>query len=67
MHEWHAEVAEYRLRHQGVLPELLLYLEGIGRASRWVDFMTGSGNGPQSPTASIGGVTLTSRQNGKGT
>jgi hypothetical protein len=30
----HAEVAEYRLRHQGIKPELLRYLKGIGEAYR---------------------------------
>lgn len=31
MHEWHAEVAEYRLRHCGeTSPELLAYIVGIG-------------------------------------
>jgi len=34
LHDWHAEVAEYRLRHQGIKPELLRYVEGIGRAYR---------------------------------
>ena len=29
-HEMDAEVAEYRLRHEGILPELLAYLVGIG-------------------------------------
>lgn len=32
--EQHAEVAEYRLRHDGIKPELLAYLDGIGRAYR---------------------------------
>jgi hypothetical protein len=34
MHEWHAEVAEYRLRHCGIKPELLAYLRGIGESVR---------------------------------
>jgi hypothetical protein len=34
LHDWHAEVAEYRLRHQGIKPELLRYLKGIGEAYR---------------------------------
>lgn len=34
MHEWHAEVAEYRLRHCGIKPELLAYLRGIGETVR---------------------------------
>lgn len=34
MHDWHAEVAEYRLRHDGIKPELALYLYGIGEAFR---------------------------------
>lgn len=28
------EKAEHRLRHEGVLPELLMYVEGIGRGAR---------------------------------
>lgn len=31
MHEWHSEVAEYRLRHDGILPELEQYVAGICR------------------------------------
>lgn len=31
IHEIHAEIAEYRLEHSGVLPELARYIEGIGR------------------------------------
>jgi len=34
MHEWHAEVAEYRLRHCGIKPELLAYIRGIGESVR---------------------------------
>ncbi len=34
IHEIHAEVAEYRLRHDGIKPELLAYLRGIF-ASAW--------------------------------
>lgn len=34
IHEWHAEVAEYRLNYTGVLPELTKYLAGIG-AQPW--------------------------------
>ena len=30
----HAEVAEYRLRHEGIKPELLRYLAAIGEAYR---------------------------------
>jgi hypothetical protein len=30
----HLEVAEYRLRHDGVKPELLAYLRGIGECVR---------------------------------
>ncbi len=29
IHEIHAEVAEYRLRHDGIKPELVAYLRGI--------------------------------------
>ena len=32
--ELHWEVAEYRLRHQGIKPELLAYIRGIGEAYR---------------------------------
>jgi hypothetical protein len=34
LHEWHAEVAEYRLRHDGIKPALVAYLAGIG-AQPW--------------------------------
>lgn len=27
----HIELAEHMLRHRGILPELLLYIEGIGK------------------------------------
>jgi hypothetical protein len=32
IHEIHAEIAEYRLAHDGIKPELLAYLAGIGAA-----------------------------------
>jgi hypothetical protein len=32
IHEIHAEIAEYRLSHDGIKPELLAYLAGIGAA-----------------------------------
>lgn len=33
-HEMDARVAEYRLEHEGIKPELLAYLVGIGEAWR---------------------------------
>ncbi|MEJ7746320.1 MAG: hypothetical protein WKF61_06135 [Luteimonas sp.] len=30
IHEIHAEIAEYRLRHEGVSRELLAYIRGCG-------------------------------------
>jgi len=33
-HEVHAEVAEYRLRTDGILPELVAYVQGLG-AQPW--------------------------------
>jgi hypothetical protein len=30
--EMHAEIAEYRLSHDGIKPELLAYLHGIGES-----------------------------------
>jgi hypothetical protein len=30
VHDFHAEVAENRLKHEGVKPELLAYIKGIG-------------------------------------
>ena len=32
--QFHAEVAENRLAHEGIKPELARYVEGIGEASR---------------------------------
>ena len=32
--QFHAEVAEYRLRHDGIKPELLAYVRGIGESVR---------------------------------
>jgi len=34
VHDWHAEVAEYRLRHEGIRPELLDYVVGIGESAK---------------------------------
>ncbi len=31
MHEWHAEVADYRLRHDGIKPELEIYIAALCR------------------------------------
>jgi len=30
---WHDEIADYRIRHEGVKSELLAYVEGIGARS----------------------------------
>lgn len=34
LHDFDADVAEYMLRHKGILPDLLAYIVGIGRAYR---------------------------------
>jgi len=34
IHEIHAEIAECRLEREGVLPELLAYIVGIGASAR---------------------------------
>lgn len=34
IHEWHSEIAENRLAHEGVKPELLAYVVGVGEACR---------------------------------
>ena len=34
IHDFHAAVAEKMLEHRGIVPELLLYVVGIGRAVR---------------------------------
>lgn len=33
-HEMDAEVADYRLRHEGIKPELLLYIDALGFGSK---------------------------------
>lgn len=34
IHEWHAEVAENRLAHEGIKPELPAYVRGVGDATK---------------------------------
>src|SRR5690606_21439142 len=34
IHEWHAEIAENRLAHEGVKPELLAYVQRIGEVAK---------------------------------
>lgn len=32
LHDWHSEIAEYRMEHEGIKPELLAYIVGLGKA-----------------------------------